>query len=179
MSAAAKKKKRKVFCAEPFPTVCFRSQPPPHARADDTADLPSVSHRAISACSTEKATRDARHSLSPAIDQELVPFTLSSSHRPQVATKSGMARLRQAFRATGVRVTCGADPLLALRSRRSFKEIVYPFLSKRSARWLSLFPSGATAVWTIAVASRSDPRMHCVTSSPASRPSPFMGSSKD
>ena len=34
-----------------------------------------------------------------------------------------MARLRQAFRATGVRVTCGADPLLALRSRRSFKEI--------------------------------------------------------
>ena len=70
-----------------------------------------------------KATRDARHSLSPAIDQELVPFTLSSSHRPQVATKSGMARLRQAFGATGVRVTCGADPLLALRSRRSFKEI--------------------------------------------------------
>ena len=34
-----------------------------------------------------------------------------------------MARLRQAFGATGVRVTCGADPLLALRSRRSFKEI--------------------------------------------------------
>ena len=36
---------------------------------------------------------------------------------------SGMACLRQVFRATGVRVTCGADPLLALRSRRSFKEI--------------------------------------------------------
>ena len=51
MSASAKKK---VFCAEPFPTVCFRSQKPPHARADDTADLPSVSHRAMSACSTEK-----------------------------------------------------------------------------------------------------------------------------
>ena len=40
-----------------------------------------------------------------------------------MATKSGMARLRQAFGATGVRVTCGAGPLLALRSRRSFKEI--------------------------------------------------------
>ena len=37
-----------------YPTICFRSQPPPHARADDTADLPSVSHRAISACSAEK-----------------------------------------------------------------------------------------------------------------------------
>ena len=43
----------KVFYAEPFPTVCFRSLPPPHARADDTADVPSVGHLANSVCSTE------------------------------------------------------------------------------------------------------------------------------
>ena len=138
---------KNVFHAEPFPTVCFRSQPPPHARADDTADFSSVSHLAISACSRRNTTRDARHSLSTAIDREPRRDGISSSPSPchhrtghkwqprpgwlvcarptaprrtvDVATKMS-GPILFACTLLGVRVTCGVDPLLALRSRKSF-----------------------------------------------------------
>ena len=93
-----------------------------------------------------------------------------------------MARLRQAYGATEdsrlrdenvrdrscslalcseFRVTCGADPLLALRSRESFKEIGV-FLPQQEIRpLLRLFPAGATLVWSIAVAPRLDPSAQC------------------
>ena len=140
----------KVFFAEPIPTVCFRSQPPPHSRADDTADLSSVSHLAISPCSRRNTTRDARHSLSPAFDKEprrdgirsfLSPCHHRTGHRWQPSSGWLVCAKPTAPRRTvdvatnmsgpilfactllGVRVTCGVDPLLALRSRKSFKEI--------------------------------------------------------
>ena len=160
MSAAAKKK---VFCAEPFPTVCFRSQPPPHARADETADLPSVSHRAVSACSTEKqrvtlgilCLQRSTRSLSLSLCHNRTGHKWQPSPGWLVCAKPSAPR-EFASLVEPIRCWhCAHDGL----SKRS----VYPFLSKRSARWLRLVPSGATAVWTIAVASRSDPRMHCVT----------------
>ena len=136
--------KKKVFCAEPFPTVCFRSQPPPHARADDTADLPSVSHRAISPCSIEKqpvtlgilcvqrSTRSPRrdgisssfslcrhrtgHKWQPSPGWHVCARPSAPRRTADVATKMSVPILF-ACALLGVRVTCGADPLLALRSR--------------------------------------------------------------
>ena len=153
--------KKKVFCAEPFRTVCFRSQPPLHARADDTADLPSVSHRAISACSTEKQ----RVTLGIlCLQRSTRSSSLSLCHRrtghkwqpsPGWLVCARLSAPRHSWSRSAAGWHCARDDLS--------KKSVYPFLSKRSAPWLRLFPSGATAVWTIAVASRSDPRMHSVT----------------
>ena len=154
-----------------------------------TSHVSTLVPPAIAACSTDR-TRDAWHSLPPAFDQEPRRDGISSFRSPchhrtghkgqpspgwlvcakarrhgaDVATKMS-GPILFACTLLGVRVTCGADPLLALRSRQSFKEIGVS-LPEQEIRPLATSFSGATAVWVITVASHSEPRMHSVTESP-------------
>ena len=182
----------KVFYAEPFPTVCFRSQPPPHARADDTADFSSVSHLAISACSTEiqHVTLGIlclqRSTRSPAVTESARSFPLviiaqatsgnqvrDGSFAPGPRRHGGQPTSRRKCQDRSCSLALCWEFASLVESIRCWhyareslsKRSVYPFLSKRSARWLRLFPAGATPVWSIAVAPRLDPRMHSVTES--------------
>ena len=194
----------KVFNAEPFPTVCFRSQPPPHARADDTAHVSSVAHLAISVCSTEiqHVTLGIlclqRSTRSPAVTESarsvhLVIIALATrgnqvrfgSFAPRPVATEPTSRRKCQDRSCSLALCSEfaslVEPIRCWHCARDSlsKRSVYPFVSKRSTLWLRLFPSGATAVWVITVASHSEPRMHRATESPASWPSPFMVSSKD
>ena len=115
--------------------------------SDSSFECPPWVLSLLMACFTKKKTHDAWHPFSFRFDLNrpvtwLVLSTASSSQRPQAATKSRLARLRDlgrirhAWSATRVQTArcwlCAQDQL----STRS----VSLFLSRRSARWLCRLP---------------------------------------
>ena len=156
----------KVFNAETFPTVCFRSQPPPHARADDTANVSSVAHLAISVCSTEiqHVTLGIlclqRSTRSPAVTESARSFPLviiaqatggnqvrDGSFAPILRRHGGQSTSRRKCQDRSCSLALCSEFASLVESIRCWhnareslsKRSVYPFLSKRSARWLRLF----------------------------------------